>query len=78
MKKRIIEVVLMATMAFAASWGISQNKNEVSLSDLILSNVEALANNEEEITTPTDCPGGTILCAWIKGPGESVTYYKRK
>ncbi|MDH6534682.1 hypothetical protein M2101_001358 [Parabacteroides sp. PM5-20] len=38
----------MATMAFAASWGISQNKNEVSLSDLILSNVEALANNEEE------------------------------
>ncbi|MDH6534692.1 hypothetical protein D0T51_10240 [Parabacteroides sp. 52] len=46
MKKRIIGVALMATMAFAASWGISQNKNKVSLSDLALSNVEALAEGE--------------------------------
>ena len=33
-------------MAVGAAWNVNENKNEVSLTDLTLSNVEALARGE--------------------------------
>lgn len=39
-------VALIATMAVAASWNFNQSNNEVSISDLALENIEALARNE--------------------------------
>lgn len=74
MKKKsfILALVLAGFVSIAFT---SENRHEGDkLSKLALSNIEALA---EEITTPTECPGGTILCAFIHYPGGSVTYYKR-
>ncbi len=73
MKKALYAVAVIATVAIAG-WNYQQNK-EVELSDLAMENVEALASGE--IDTPTDCPGGLILCAWIHDPWGSVTYYKK-
>lgn len=46
MKKNIFGVALIAAMAVAAGWNFNQSKNEVNLSDLALTNVEALASGE--------------------------------
>jgi len=46
MKKKIVSVAIVAAVAVAAAWGFNQSKNEVALSDVALSNVEALASDE--------------------------------
>ena len=76
MKKKIMYAVACVTLAVVAGWNYQQSKQNVELSDLALENVEALASGE--VTTPTNCPGGLVLCAWITGaPGGSVTYYEK-
>lgn len=52
MRKKIFGIALMAAIAVTAGWNISQNENEVKLSDLALNNVEALAWGES--------PDGTL------------------
>ncbi len=49
MKKKIIGIVMIAVIAVAAGWNMIQNKNEITLSDLVLANVEALASDCEKI-----------------------------
>ncbi len=39
--------MMVAMVAVAAAWNINENNNEVSLSDLALENVEALASGED-------------------------------
>lgn len=46
MKRKICGISLIAVIALAASWNFAQSKNEVTLSDVALANVEALANDE--------------------------------
>lgn len=46
MKKKILGVALIATMAVAAGWNFNQSKNEVEFSELAMANVEALALGE--------------------------------
>ena len=76
MKKKVFGAVALIAIAVAAGWNYQQSQQESELSDLTLANVEALASGE--ITTPTNCPGGLVLCAWITGaPGGSVTYYEK-
>lgn len=76
MKKKVFGAVALIAIAVAAGWNYQQSQQESELSDLTLVNVEALASGE--ITTPTNCPGGLVLCAWITGaPGGSVTYYEK-
>lgn len=58
MNIKIFGVALIATMAVAASWNFNQSKNEVELSDLALTNVEALARSEGE--GMLDCPNGCL------------------
>jgi len=47
MKKKIFSVAIVAAIALGAGWNVMQSENDMKLSDLALSNVEALANNEE-------------------------------
>ncbi|WP_455628554.1 NVEALA domain-containing protein [Parabacteroides chinchillae] len=46
MKKKLLSVVAVAMIAVAAAWNVNENKNEITLSDLTLDNVEALAARE--------------------------------
>lgn len=46
MKKKILGVALIATMAVAAGWNFNQSKNETGMSNIALANVEALAYGE--------------------------------
>ena len=47
MKKKILSIAVVAAVAVAAAWGFNQSKNEMALSDVALSNVEALAGGED-------------------------------
>ena len=47
MKKKLFGIIMVAMVAVAAAWNINKNNNEVSLSDLALENVEALAGGEQ-------------------------------
>ena len=73
--KKVIILAFVAAIAVTTGWNYCQSNNLASLSDLSIANVEALA--EGEVTTPTDCPGGTVLCAWVTTPEGPVTYYKK-
>jgi hypothetical protein len=43
MKKSILSIALVAAIAVAGAWNFAQNQEEVTLSDLALENVDALA-----------------------------------
>jgi hypothetical protein len=47
MKKKIMCIAFVAAIAIAATWSFNQSNNEMVLSDVALSNIEALANGEE-------------------------------
>ena len=52
MKKKIVSIAVVAVVAVAAAWGFNQSKNEMALSDVALSNVEALAGGEGTAGVP--------------------------
>ena len=65
MKKKIFSVALVAVMGLIAGWNVMQSENEVALSDLALSNVEALVRSEADpdwngfrLAYPSSHPGG--------------------
>ena len=47
MKKKINAAVIIAALAITAGWNYNQSQNEMSISDLVLANVEALAEKED-------------------------------
>lgn len=47
MKKRLLSIAFVAAIAATASWNFTQSENKVNLSDLALTNVEALAQCEK-------------------------------
>jgi hypothetical protein len=53
MKKKILSIAFVAAIAVAGAWNFMQSQDEVTLSDLALENVEALA--ECEPTTGGSC-----------------------
>ena len=55
MKKKILGIAVMATVALAAGWNINQSNNDIQLSDLAVNNVEALASGEGDL-----CPNGCM------------------
>lgn len=52
MRKKIFSITIGAIFAFAIGWNIYQSKAETRLSDLLLSNIESLAETE---TIKIDC-----------------------
>ncbi|MCD8041911.1 MAG: NVEALA domain-containing protein [Tannerellaceae bacterium] len=75
MKKNFIKITFVALFAIVSAYSLYYSKKRPLMADLVFDNIEALASGE--ITTPTNCPAGTILCVWVTYPGGSVTYYKR-
>ena len=61
MKKRILGAALLVAIAVAAGWNYQQNKQDVQLSDLALTNVEALASGE-----------GSGDCKWRTGHSSVI------
>lgn len=47
MKTRTLSIVAFVAVAFTAGWNYQQNKQNVELPELVLENIEALANGEE-------------------------------
>ncbi|WP_102407784.1 NVEALA domain-containing protein [Parabacteroides bouchesdurhonensis] len=58
MKKKLFGIAIVAMIAVAAAWNVNENKSEVTLSDIALDNVEALARRE----SGSDCI--TANCYW--------------
>lgn len=55
MKKKIFAVLFVAVVAMFAGYNVYQSQSVVNLSDLALSNVEALAESPEDYTKRTGC-----------------------
>ena len=66
MKKKIFGAALIAAMAITAGWNFCQSQNEMELSDLVLANVEALAQYEDNYY-PNGCLDQT---------GDGCWYYR--
>lgn len=47
MKKKVLGVIAVVAVAAIAGYNVYTSQNDVKLSDLVLSNVEALANAKE-------------------------------
>lgn len=45
MKKKILSIAMIATVAIAAAWSLDQSNKEMALADVALSNVIALAGD---------------------------------
>lgn len=45
--KKLFGIIAIAAIAAIASWNFIQSQNEVELSDLVLANIDALANDGE-------------------------------
>ena len=66
MKKKLFGIAIVAMIAIATAWNVNENKNEITLSDLTLDNVEALASGEYDI------PGTWyIYMSWEGGFGNT-------
>jgi len=72
--KKIVKIAFVCAFAAIAGYNVYSSQKVSPLSELVLSNINALASGE--VSTPTSCPGGLVLCAWIQGPFGSVTYYE--
>lgn len=57
MGKKFFATLMVALVAMFVSYNMYQSQNRVSLSDLALANVEALANDESDKVTCCPDPG---------------------
>lgn len=78
MKKKLLTVVMSVIIALVAGFAMNQDKKELSLSDIMLNNVEALASGEssEDFYKRTGC-----IAVWYKSEckgkdGKTHTYAK--
>ncbi|WP_289004191.1 NVEALA domain-containing protein [Parabacteroides sp.] len=62
MKKKILGVAIIATLAITAGWNYQQNKQNTDFLDLTLANVEALARGEGSSACETLCPKSGYMC----------------
>lgn len=52
MKKNILKVALVATIVATAGYGVYENQKQETMSDVMLANVEALAEGEASAGDP--------------------------
>lgn len=69
MKKNFIRVASVAAFVAIAGYGIYYYQRTTGLSDLALSNIEALANDDES-GLDVYCCGNYGTCMYILGGGE--------
>ncbi|SEG29467.1 NVEALA domain-containing protein [Parabacteroides chinchillae] len=58
MKKKLFGIAIVAIVAVGTAWNVNENKNEVTISNLVLANMEALASGEGDINPL--CPNGCV------------------
>jgi hypothetical protein len=75
MKKSILSIALVAAIAVAGAWNFAQNQEEVTLSDLALENVDALA--QEIIVGPLCAEVLSSLCIYIWDVDDIEVYIGR-
>ncbi|MDR1980567.1 MAG: NVEALA domain-containing protein [Tannerellaceae bacterium] len=81
MKKRILSITFVTTIAVTSAWNIYQTNKEIPLSDLALANIEALANETAGGGSGCkwkliDCPGlwtGSYEACLVNGDGNSCS-----
>ena len=54
MKKKLFAITVVAMLTVAAAWNVNIGKSGITLSEVTLDNVEALARGEG------DCPNGCV------------------
>ncbi|MDR2139628.1 MAG: NVEALA domain-containing protein [Tannerella sp.] len=64
MKRKKIYMMIVAAIAVAAAWNVSQSKSEMALTDVALENVEASAGGEGGVTC---CPDAGDTCKLSSG-----------
>lgn len=73
MKKVLFSFLVLTVVALTSNWNFTQGVNDMDLSDLTLSNIEALANTEMGSGTcfgagaggtNVTCYGGSTICCW--------------
>jgi hypothetical protein len=62
MKKKLIYVFITVTIVMAAGWNVMQSQSDEALSDVVLENVEALADETSEKGTLMGNTEGTRFC----------------
>jgi hypothetical protein len=63
---------IVAAVVVVAGWNVSQSKNEIALTDVVLENVEALADE----SSTHNCPGGSAVCTVVYVQDVMFTFYK--
>jgi len=82
MKKKIFAILIVAVVAVFAGYNVYQSQKGGMMSDLMLANVEALANNTENggevsCTASTPCgSGGSVSCSGVSGCASYIGYVK--
>lgn len=71
MKKKILGIAMVAVIAATTSWGLSQDETDLLVSDIVLNNVEALANGES-----LDSPISWTRVPYNDGGNLGVNCYK--
>lgn len=71
MKKKILGITIIATIAVISAWNISRNSHTVSLSDLALDNIEALASGENSEKHSSYHYNSVLDKNICNGPGSS-------
>lgn len=57
--KKIVKIAFVAAFAAIAGYGVYANQKADAMSDLVLANVEALADGENPM-----CPNGCLCYTW--------------
>ena len=77
MRKKVFSGVFALALLATAGWGVNKSmSNDASLSDLALSNVEALADGESGGSF--DCPGGRKECVRVTRGNEVHIFYEQE
>lgn len=70
--KKLLGIIALVAIAAAASWNFSQSKKEAIFSDLVLANINALAENEGvEVVCSKTCRDGIGKC-WFSMYGTCI------
>lgn len=62
MKKKLLSIIVVSAIAFVTSYNVYISQNDRKLSELALSNIEALASNNEGGGCPNGCVQGWGGC----------------
>jgi hypothetical protein len=80
MKKKVLISIFVVAIAAVAGWNVSQGMSDSTLSDMVLANVEALADDESMTTEQfanigCECADSGSCAA---NNGNTYSYAKRK